>query len=120
MKDAFMPIVLTVIVIIIAVFFIMKIYTPQKQTVNALSESSNQAQISVVALADEDGSEATGSMVKALYEKYNGTGVTVSIFDTNGTDSIDIDDVKDDDIFTKTVTRDSKDMKLTEIEFKKN
>ncbi|HCC07423.1 MAG TPA: hypothetical protein DEP72_04605 [Clostridiales bacterium] len=119
MKDAFMPIVLTVIVIIVAVFFIMRIYTPQKQTVNALAESSEQAQTSVVALADEDGSEATGTMVKALYEKYDGTYVDVDIYDTNGSTEIDVDNVKADEIYTKTVTRSEKDMKMTDIKFVK-
>jgi len=114
-----MPIVLTVIVIIVAVFFIMRIYTPQKQTVNALAESSEQAQTSVVALADEDGSETTGTMVKALYEKYDGTGVTVNIYGTDGLTTIDADNVEADEIYIKSVTRSEKDMKMTAIKFVK-
>ncbi len=118
MKDAFMPIVLTVLVIIVAIFFIMKIYTPQKETVSALADTSDQVQTSLVALADEDGSEVTGAMVKAIAKKYDVTKeVTVTI--KSGSNEIDLDKVKNEDIYIKKVERNTSNKSLEKIEFEK-
>jgi len=70
-KDIFIPIILFITTILAAVFFLNKIYLPQKDTLNVVAESSENSSFAVTHISNGNNEVVSGSVVKSTIDYYS-------------------------------------------------